>query len=274
MTPEEAIARYQAAYGRLRADTVQRVLALWAVHGGLGVSDSERFTAAVVPVVTGGQIAVARLVAGYFAIMARLVAGSAPTAAVDVATVTTTAMRGVPAAEVYHRPVVTARTAVSEGKPVAQALDIARDRLERIADTDIALAQRQATVQVIGSDDRIVGYRRVLTGSSCALCATASTQRYRTGELMPIHGRCDCGVAPIFGTADPGQVINRQLVRDLRAAAKQTGVTDAYRNRRVAVDADGTVRLPDITVRRHGELGPTLTQAGESFTGPGAITAA
>lgn len=273
MTPEEAIARYQATYGRLRADVVQRLLALWALHGGLTDANAERFTAAAVPVITGGQVAVARLVAGYFAVLARLVATSAPAAAIDPALVSTAALRGVPAAEVYRRPVVTARSAVAEGKPFAEAMRVGRDRLERIADTDVALAQRQATLEVIRTDDRIVGYRRVLTGSSCALCATASTQRYRKADLMPIHGRCDCGVAPIFGTADPGQVINRRLVKDLRAAAKRTGASDFATNRHITVADDGTVVFPRVATHTHGELGPTLTRAADDFTGPGDLAA-
>lgn len=273
MTPEEAIVRYQAAYGRLRADVVARVLALWVLRGGLTDSDSERFTAAATPVVTGGQVATARLVAGYLAMVARLVAGSGTAAAIDPRMVTTQALRGIATAEVYHRPVVAARTAVAEGKPLAEALRIGRDRLERIADTDIAMAQRAATVQAISTDDRIVGYRRVLTGRSCALCATASTQRYHKADLMPIHGRCDCSVAPIFGQSDPGQVINRRLVSNLRTAAKRTGGGDYARSRHLSVDEDGTVRLPDVAVHRHGELGPTITVKGEHFTGPGGIAA-
>lgn len=273
MTPEEAIARYQTQYGRLRADVVARVLALWAMHGGLSDENAERFTFSAVPVVRGGQVAIARLVAGYLALLTRLAVGASRAAAVDPRTVTTEALRGVDASEVYRRPIVTARTAVAEGKPLPEALRLGRDRLERIVDTDVALAQRQATVEVIGPDDRIVGYRRVLTGASCALCATASTQRYRKAELMPIHGRCDCSVAPIFGTADPGQVINRRLLKDLRAAAKQTGDSDYARSRHLKVAEDGTVRLPEVSIHRHGELGPTLSVKGDTFTGPGDIAA-
>ncbi len=271
MTPEEAIARYQVAYGRLRAATVARVLALWALHGGLTDEDSDRFTAAAVPVVTGGQVAIARLVAGYLAIVTRSTLGTATAAAVDPHLVT--AARGIAPVEVYRRPVVTARTAIAEGRPFAEAMRTAADHLERIADTDVALAQRQATVAAVSADERIVGYRRVLTGSSCALCATASTQRYRTDQLMPIHGRCDCGVAPIFGQSDPGQVINRRLVKDLRAAAKSTGAKDYATNRHISVAEDGSVVLPKVATHQHGELGPTLTRAADDFTGPGDIAA-
>jgi hypothetical protein len=151
-----------------------------------------------------------------------------------------------------------------------EALEMGSQRADQLASTDVALAQRQATLEVVGADDRIVGYRRVLTGRSCAFCATASTQRYHKRQLMPLHSRCDCGVAPIFGTADPGQVINRKLLTDLRKAAKETGTArkDYWRNRHVTIEEDGTVRLPEVKVHQHGELGPVLYDAKHDFVGP------
>lgn len=267
MTAEELVARYQTAYGHLRAATVARVTALWLARGGPGDGNVDAFTVAAVPLVLGAQAATARLVAGYIAMLTRLVEEEAATPAA-VSDVAVDVIRGVAAAEVYARPVITMRAALAEGKQFAEALELGRQRAEQIADTDIALAQREATVQAIGADERIVGYRRVLTGRSCSFCATASTQRYRKAQLMPIHGRCDCGVAPIFGTSDPGQVINKPLRRDLKAAAKATDDPTYYKNRHITVDEDGNVKLPDIKVHRHGELGPVLSDASHAFAGP------
>ncbi len=44
----------------------------------------------------------------------------------------------------------------------------------------------------------------------------ASTQRYNSDNLMPLHTFCDCGVAPITGDVDPGRVVNEQLLRQLK----------------------------------------------------------
>lgn len=268
MTLEQALARYQVSYGRLRESTVARARALWRRFGGPGEGNVEVFLAAVLPLIEGAQIAAARLVAGSFALMGRIETGTATAAAVDPATVTVAALRGVSAAEVYTRPVVTMRKALSDGLDFGEAMRLAGERVDQLASTDVALAQREATLQAVGADERIFGYRRVLRGSSCALCATASTQRYKRNQLAPIHSRCDCGVAPIFASADPGQVINRPLVNRLKAAAKQTGAGDYAKNRHITIGEDGNVALPEIKVHNHGELGPVLTEASHAFTGP------
>lgn len=268
MTAEQVVARYQATYGRIRADVAARVVALWGAYGGLDDASADRFVAAVVPVVEGAQGATAALVAGYMAVLSRVAIGEAEVIPVRPADVTTEALRGVPAAEVYRRPIITARTAISEGKSFVEAVAAGQDRLEQIADTDIAMAQRQATLQVVGANDRMTGYRRVLTGRSCAFCATASTQRYHRRQLAPLHVRCDCGVAPIFGDADPGAVINRKLLKDIKVAAKQGGKGDYWTSRHFAVDADGSIKFPEVKVHQHGELGPVLSAADHKFAGP------
>ena len=268
MTPEQIIGRYQAAYGRLRTDAVARAVAMWSRYGGLTDEDADRFVAAVVPVMEGAQAATAALVAAYMTALSREVIGEADIPPVPPGDVTDDALRGVAAAEVYRRPVVMTRTAISEGKSFIEAVAAGRDRLEQIADTDVALAQRQATVQIVGANDRMTGYRRVLTGRSCAFCATASTQRYRRSQLAPLHSRCDCGVAPIFGDADPGQVINRRLLKDIKGAAKQGGKGDYWKSRHFTVAEDGSIQFPEIKVHQHGELGPVLSSADHHFAGP------
>lgn len=247
MTPEQAAVAYQAQYGQLRTRAAAAVVAAWVAYGGISEADATRFIRAALPTVYGIQQAVASLVAAYFATITREVTGSATPAAIAPDTVTTDVLRGIDADEVYHRPVVTARTAIADGKTLDQAMDLARHRAEQIADSDIVLAQREAAEQAVAADVRIVGYRRVLTGESCSLCQIASTQRYRApypridrdgrpkytaadfaGSLMPIHTHCDCSVAPIIGTSDPGQVINRELLDRLKAA----GAVDAISRQR------------------------------------------
>lgn len=268
MTGEQVVARYQAAYGRLRADTVARVLAAWGAYGGLSDADADRFVSVAIPIIEGAQAATGALVAGYMGTLSRVVTGESDVEAVPAAELTVEALRGVSAAEVYRRPIVAARTAISDGKNFVDAVAAGRERLEQIADTDVAMAQRQATLQVVSSSDRITGYRRVLTGRSCAFCATASTQRYKRAQLAPLHSRCDCGVAPIIGDADPGQVINRRLLKDIKSAAKQGGKADYWKSRHFTVAEDGSIEFPPIKVHEHGELGPVLGAADHHFAGP------
>lgn len=265
MTVEAVILRYQARYGLLRSATVQRVEAAWRQFGGLDDAAGERFVAAVVPIVETAEVSTARLLAAYLQALAVHATGSSPSLTVDPGAVSGEALRGVPTDEVYRRPVVTARKAVSDGNPLDIALQIAGRRAGVTADIDVALAQRAATVHALAQDDRVRFYRRVLTGKSCMFCATASTQRYHGSDLMPLHGRCDCAVAPIYGDTDPGHVINSQVLGKLKANGK------GYWKQRGFVDADGNPIPPDtapIAIRQHGELGPQLVDRHEHFDGP------
>jgi hypothetical protein len=268
VTLEEALIRYQLLYGRLRDATIAQARAMWQRFGGPGDGNIDAFLAAIVPLIEGAQVAAARMVAGSFALQVRLETGTGVAVAIAPEAVTIAALRGTAAAEVYTRPVITMRKALADGLDFGDAMRLAGDRVEQLASTDLVMAEREAATVAAEADSRIVGYRRVLRGSSCALCATASTQRYRRKNLMPIHSRCDCGVAPIIGSADPGQVINKPLVRQLKAAAKATGSKDYYKNRHVTVDENGNVTLPDVKVRNHGELGPVLSVAQHAFSGP------
>jgi hypothetical protein len=147
---------------------------------------------------------------------------------------------------------------------MTQAIFAGANRISSIVSTDMQLARRNAGFMSRGANDNIVGYARTLTGSeNCALCYTASTQRYTRGELMPIHPGCDCGEMPIYGNQDPGQVIDDiRLNATHEAVAARFGVSD-----RSAREID----YRSIAIREHGELGPLLTVADQHFTGPGSI---
>src|SRR5688500_807156 len=174
---ELVVARYQEAYARLRAGTAARVLVAWHRCGGPEDEAAARFVAAAVPLGTGAEVAVVRLLAGYMATMARAVTGKALEAAPTAERVTGAALRGVGLEEVYRRPVVTLRTALAQGARFEDAKRVAGERAVVLAQTDVALAQRAATAAVLEGDRRITGYRRVLSGSSCSLCAQAAARR-------------------------------------------------------------------------------------------------
>lgn len=259
----EVIRRYLAQYANLRGAAARRVGLLWDQFGGLDQKALEQFPTQAAPVVAGAQAAAAAFVAAYFAVL--LGPHNVRLPAIDRSQLTT---RPTPPIEVYQRAIITARKAIADGHPFPDAMRIGRERATSTADTDVVLAQRSATLQLVRNDERIVGYRRVLTGQSCAFCATASTVRYRTDQLMPIHNRCDCGVAPILGTFDPGHTINAKLVADLKRAARTLGTRDYWKARHLVIDEDGTVHLPNVAVHEHGELGPVLTDSTDHFDGP------
>jgi len=293
----QTVRRYQTAYNEIRTMAGEQAAALWLAIGGLSQAEIDRYVERMVPAVRGAQVATARLVAGYLSQMSMEHTGARFPYSVDPDAVTD--LRGVAPTAVYARPGVEARTARTEGKGLQEAMHLGQLRARTLAESDVALAQRAATTRTMNADPRITGYRRTLTGDSCAYCAAAVTQRYRTDQLMPLHSNCDCGVAAIYGTDDPGQVVNEELLADL----KETGGPEYWKEKGWGVDENGTIRtrrdVPVLgddgqplrtpsgnirrrmelgdpirpTVRTHGELGPTLVDPRYSFTGPSSIPA-
>jgi hypothetical protein len=79
-------------------------------------ADIERFVAAVVPVVTGGQVRIAALTDAYLATVETAVLGDvARPVGVPRSLVTDEVMRGVPASDVYGRSGPTVWTALANG---------------------------------------------------------------------------------------------------------------------------------------------------------------
>ncbi len=252
------VARYGARYDTIRRQVATAIGLLWDRLGS--VADLDPFATAAAALSAAAQSQTVALVAGYLA------------AYLDTAPVSVDAVEiraGVDLADVYRRPGITARAALSGGQDFLDAMAKARVRAVSAATTDVALAHRAAATTLMGNDQRVVGYRRVLTGASCKLCATASTQRYRVDRLMPIHNHCDCRVAPIVGTEDPGHVINRRLLDRLKDAGpdywRDHGFVDPDGN---PVDPTEIGAVTDAVVREHGELGPVLTDGRDTFTGP------
>lgn len=260
-------AAYLTRYNRLRNRTVTAVGFLWDRHANLDDRAAAVFAGQAASVVRGSQAGVTALVNGHLGAAATLV----DSGVLDLDDTPPTP-RNVDLDEVYYRGVVSARAAISEGRTYTEAMTAGRARAVASASTDVVLAQRAVMSRAVDGT-RIVGYRRTLTGVSCALCASASTQRYTRSSLMPIHSHCDCGVAPIIGSRDPGHVINEPLLADLKSAGKATGDPDYWRSRKFKVDEDGTIRLPGIAIHHHGELGPVLTDADHNFTGPSDLAA-
>lgn len=242
---------YTAAYNRLRLLTGAQIAALWDQHGGLTDAELAAFVARALPTMRGAETTQARLTTGYLTTLRRQTLGSAPTVNLDVRDIIGANLRGVDPAEVFARPTVTARTAISDGHDFLQAMRLGRLRATELAQTNVMLTQRAATVAMQGTDKRVVGYRRVLTGDSCVLCATASTQRYHKGQLHPIHSHCDCGVAEIYGTADPGHVINSKLLEELKVKGADGQTT-------LASNIAAAKKSAAMSDKRIGEIRATL----------------
>jgi hypothetical protein len=246
------------------------VLAAWLDADG---RDEDRF---VERAITTERSARARTVAGVDAHMTTLLAANRLPAS-PVGLDPDDYARPVDLETRWRRPFVHMRTKLSQGMAFPAAFAVGTAYARDAIVTDLQLAYRGAARDRMQSDNRIVGWSRVLgdggaSGKNCGLCVVASTQRYHAGDLMPIHDHCTCSAVPILGTQDPGQVLRAD---DLDSVFERLEEFDgSYSNRadlgRVRISAS---ELPRPTVHMHGELGPVLYDSSWQFTGPAAVAA-
>lgn len=267
------VTRLDAAFDRQTLDVRKRVLS-YALRAWEGMpayqdADFERFIERVVPRIEAGQKLTAEITDAY---VARVVADELASGVSRgvVAPVTTEALRGVAASEVYHRPFSTVYAGLGAGKPLDVAVKAGKNRLMQLVSTNMQLAKTHSSRQAMQRSGAVM-FQRVLTGrENCALCTIASTQRYWVKDLLPIHPGCDCSTKPLFG--DPKQhVINRSKLEQVHDAIEaEFGGTD-----RGARYLDGHNERSDyldlIVDQEHGELGPTLTWREQKFTGPAEV---
>jgi hypothetical protein len=155
-------------------------------------------------------------------------------------------LRGV-GSDLWLRSIVTARAAISRGRDYADARAEGRARALAAARTNVALASRAASREILTTTEEVMGYRRVTSGKSCALCVSAAGKVYRTSALMPIHGGCDC-------VTEPTVLGKREIPRPTPEVVDEPGVTEMV------------TRGEDVVkVVEHDELGPLLWRADHDF---------
>lgn len=276
LTPEQAAilasqAAYEAKQEQLRQALIAAMLGIWAgVAAARAFSplDAARFVARMLPISIGAQRAMSALTV---AKLSEQVRPPRPIRVLPEAVTTPEVLRGKPAEVVYARPFSEIRWQLSQGKTVEQAIDSGRRRAESIFSTDLQLAKTHTAREYIdraaeSPNSTVVGFRRILSSkpNHCALCILASTQRYRSFDLMPIHPGCGCDVGPIIGTSDPGQIIDPALAGRVHEIVRRD-LGQSY------VDPGG--RLGDahyrdiVIVNDHGEMGPVLGVRGQNFAG-------
>lgn len=228
--------------------------AYWASLPHYRASAIEDMIEAITPRVIAGQLRVADLTRAYLARCAVELGWKVVLPPIDQGEII--GARGVDPRVVYRRPAVDVYAALAAGKPLPQAAAEGRLRLTQLIGGDMQIAKVHASRQSMRAyPEAGQYYRRVLTGrENCALCVVASTQRYHRGDLMPIHPGCDCGVQPLPPGLAASQVIDEDLLERVHQITED----------RLGVSDRGG-RTPDyrklLTVREHGEYGPTLSWA-------------
>ena len=269
MAVEDEVARqFTALFATLRASIVQQLYALWFGMDNYRDSDLDDWLELSLPIVQAGQETAVTATSTYVQMQLDLAGAESQLIIPPYELVTGSAIRnGVPPEEVYARPFVDVWTALSRGKDIAEAIEAGAERLRQLVETDIQLSHTHTARSIFSNTAGIKGFRRVPTGAyTCALCMIASTQRYRSFDLMPIHPGCDCRVAPIVSEDTIPRVVDKEtLERIHEAIQRQFGIS--------ARDAREIDYRKILLVENHGEYGPTLTVAGHKFTGPNDLKA-
>lgn len=251
------------AFASQRARIVARVLRL--IEADLAGFDgwySERLVAEVATKVAdktlSGQRGVASLTDAYLArVTSKLAGHTIDPAGVDPSLGKSLRMGQADLGEVYVRLGAEFRWRRAAGATAEQSQDMTLTRAKVMSDTDMSLAFRRQVVDFNGRRG-VMRYRRVLRSEKpCGLCAAASDRIYTRGDLMPLHGRCRCGVMPVTHSSDPGSTLSNSDLPDLYKAA---GGTSAQ-------------KLKKVRVVQHGELGPLLVEKGQYFRGPVEVAA-
>lgn len=246
LTPD--LVRAINAYLNTKEATTQRVIryieSQWLRLSSWKDADILRFAKQVAPVVEGGQAQIGNLTAGYLSTLNLIATGSRDSVGIPREAMSSQSLRGVEGVELFQRTGSTIYFGLSQGKPLNMLVAKAGQRAISMARTNLQLSSTHSARIAMSDNQRIIGYRRVLSGSEvCGICEIASQNKYKTEELMPIHVGCNCSVAPIYGNSDPAKVIDSKIESSDNRAD------------------DG------IEVHEHGEIGPVLAIKGQHFTG-------
>lgn len=189
---------------RIRQTTKTAIRRLWTQLGHYDEADVQPFLDQVVPLVRAAQLQSVSAVELFLSRRLDIpLPGLDPEPLIGAG-----ARNGVAPETVYRRPFVDVWKALGDGVPWDEAVDRGMARAMNTAATDVQLSMREAARAMGGAEEGIYGYERVADGSACDLCLIASTQRYHTDDLMPIHDNCGCGVEPL--TEPTGRIANRE----------------------------------------------------------------
>jgi len=173
---------------------------------------------------------------------------------------------GATTVEVYHRPAVQYRWESSQGRR-ATARESARGRLDALVRDDLAAAQRRVERDTYRACDQVIGWRRIVhpelsRGGACGLCVVASDRVYSSGDLMPLHDRCNCLPAPVTRHSDPGLRLNQDDLGELYELAGSDTAADL---KRVRITAGGVVQRPaEPATQADGDDGGKKPPAGRT----------
>ena len=170
---------------------------------------------------------------------------------------------GITKAAEYERPLWQAVQAKRGGASDATALAEMAKRTERLVDTDMQLTKTKQSREIVRRSGH-KRYRRIARAAACPLCAIASTQTYKSEDLLPMHPGCHCDIGPL-AEGGKGQ---RQLDKNFSPEKLAQATEQKKMLKEAAAEGHSAQWYRDkIAVREHGETGPTLTWKHQKFQG-------
>lgn len=258
---------FQASTDGLRSALGDHILSLWESLTSWRQSDVDVFAKDAAAAVASAQQQMASMTAGFLSEYRSLSLGSA-SRTVSVNPRRYTALRGVDPLEVYRRPGETVRWKQSKGKTLEEAVELAGRRAVNLATTDLQLAKRNVSADILKADSRAIAWRRQIEGSySCGLCIVASTNTYHKEHLLPIHPGCDCSVQPIF---DEDELAEHEVASDKLLSQAHAEIRDTFGTASADARTAGDYR-DLIIVHNNSELGPVLGVRGQHWVSPGQL---
>jgi hypothetical protein len=207
--------RRQDQLAALRSTTADQLGRRWQALPAYTSDMEDRWVELAAPVVAAGQTRAAALQIAY--LQRRL--GVSLT--FDRAAVLSAAKIDI------SQPFIALANALSGGADLDAAVESGRARAEGVGESAVQWASRSAN-HAAGADQRIVGWTRTLDAGACEWCQVVATQRYNSAESASFgHLRCGCGVDPIIGENDPGQVLNEEHLAELRQSGAVTRASEA-----------------------------------------------
>lgn len=223
MPPPNAVAltrRTQVVLDRLALLTADQLTRIWNALPAHTAAEQERWAELASPVVEAAQN---RAVSTQAAYLGHLLEESIDLDRADILSKATVDL---------NEPFIALGRSLNAGEDLAKALESGALRAQGVGESSVHWAAR-ATNTAADSNTRVVGWTRTLSGNACEFCQVVSTQRYRTAESASFgHQRCSCGVTPIMGNRDPGRVINRERLDELKESGAVDRLTASNRAKR------------------------------------------
>lgn len=96
---------------------------------------------------------------------------------------------------------VSIKAAMTAGRPLARAVDIALARVGAATSRHVLSGGRDAITETVRSDSRAVGYQRVTSGTACDYCAGLAEGPVWANEEranFDAHDGCNCSAEPLY----------------------------------------------------------------------------